>query len=39
MSVLGHLAAPAVERGVDANLAALKRTLEAETGLAFSGPL
>ena len=30
-SVLGPLAAPAVRRGVDANLATLKRTLEADT--------
>jgi uncharacterized protein YndB with AHSA1/START domain len=37
-SVLGRLAAPAVKRGVDANLATLKRTLEAGTRRPQSAP-
>jgi carbon monoxide dehydrogenase subunit G len=37
-SVLGPLAAPAVKRGVDANLAALKQILEARTGRPQSAP-
>ena len=37
-SILGPLAASAVRRGVDANLATLKRTLETSTGRPQSTP-